>query len=105
MGKTKRVGKYELKETLGKGNFSKVKRSVNVETGLFFLIILSLFVGEIHAIKIVNISSVEKEGLEKQVKREISVLKSIKHPNVVQMIEVLKSPNHVRNMIAYFHTK
>jgi serine/threonine protein kinase len=87
MPKTKRVGKYELKETLGKGNFSKVKRSVNVETG------------EIHAIKIVNISSVEKEGLEKQVKREISVLKSIKHPNVVQMIEVLKSPNHVRKIV------
>ncbi|KAL0483231.1 hypothetical protein AKO1_011549 [Acrasis kona] len=83
MSKTKRVGKYELKETLGKGNFSKVKRSVNVETG------------EINAIKIVNISSVENNGLEKQVKREISVLKTIKHANIVQMIEVLKSPNHI----------
>lgn len=32
--------------------------------------------------------------MEKQMKREISVLKSIQHENVVSMIEVLKSSNH-----------
>jgi 5'-AMP-activated protein kinase, catalytic alpha subunit len=32
--------------------------------------------------------------MEKQMKREISVLKSIQHENVVTMIEVLKSSNH-----------
>jgi 5'-AMP-activated protein kinase catalytic alpha subunit len=32
--------------------------------------------------------------MEKQMKREISVLKSISHPNVVSLIEVLKSSNH-----------
>lgn len=50
--------------------------------------------GEIVAIKIINIELLQKEGMEKQLKREISVLKSLKHRNVVEMIEVLKSSNH-----------
>lgn len=61
--------------------FFRVKRGLNTETG------------EYVAIKIVNIDALQKEGMEKQLKREISVLKSIKHPNVVEMIEVLKSQN------------
>jgi len=69
-------------ETIGRGTFSKVKRGVNTETK------------EEVAIKIVNISNLQKEGMEKQMKREISVLKSINHPNVVSLIEVLKSSNH-----------
>jgi len=81
-GKTKKVGKYELCETIGRGTFSKVKRAVNTETG------------EVVAIKIINITSLQKEGMEKQMKREISVLKSIQHENVVTMLEVLKSSNH-----------
>lgn len=81
-GKAKRVGKYELCETIGRGTFSKVKRGINTDNG------------EIVAIKIINITSLQKEGMEKQMKREISVLKSIQHDNVVSMIEVLKSSNH-----------
>lgn len=83
MGKPRRVGKYELKETLGRGNFSKVKRGIHIETK------------EVVAVKIVNIQNLEKQGMERQVKREISVLKSMKHINVVQMKEVLKSTNHI----------
>lgn len=33
--------------------------------------------------------------MERQVKKEITVLKSIRHRNVVRMIEVLKSANHI----------
>jgi len=83
MGKQRRVGKYELRETLGRGNFSKVKRGIHIDTR------------EVVAVKIVNIQSLEKQGMEKQVKREISVLKSMKHSNIVQMKEVLKSTNHI----------
>ncbi len=73
MGKQHRVGKYEIRETLGRGNFSKVKRAIHIETR------------EVVAVKIVNIQSLEKQGMEKQVKREISVLKSMKHENIVQV--------------------
>lgn len=59
-----------------------MKRAINTDTG------------EVVAIKIINITSLQKEGMEKQMKREISVLKSIQHENVVSMIEVLKSSNH-----------
>lgn len=62
--------------------YSRVKRGINTETA------------EVVAIKIINITSLQKEGMEKQMKREISVLKSIQHENVVSMIEVLKSSNH-----------
>ncbi len=60
-----------------------MKRAINAETG------------EQVAIKIIDIQNLEKEGMEKQVKREILVLKNIKHRNVVQMIEVIKSANHI----------
>ncbi|KAL9650456.1 hypothetical protein ABK040_004680 [Willaertia magna] len=83
MPKHKRVGKYELLEKLGEGNFSKVKRAIDTDSG------------QQYAIKIVDISSVAKEGMEKQVRNEISVLKAIKHPNVVQLKEVLKSTNNI----------
>eukprot|EP00250_Pteridium_aquilinum_P008717 c18157_g1_i1 orf=830-2071(+) len=78
-----RVGKYELGRTIGEGSFAKVKYSKNVETG------------EKVAIKILDKEKILKHQMVEQIKREISTMRIIKHPNVVQLFEVLASKTKV----------
>ncbi|XP_019058887.1 PREDICTED: CBL-interacting serine/threonine-protein kinase 23 isoform X2 [Tarenaya hassleriana] len=82
LGRT-RVGKYELGRTLGEGTFAKVKFARNVETG------------ENVAIKIIDKEKVMKNKMIAQIKREISTMKLIKHPNVIRMYEVMASKTKI----------
>ncbi|MCO5568440.1 hypothetical protein L7F22_022139 [Adiantum nelumboides] len=75
-----RVGQYELGRTLGEGTFAKVKYAKHVETG------------NAVAIKIIDKEKILKR---KMIKREISTMKLIKHPNVVHLKEVLASKKKV----------
>ncbi|KAF3590807.1 hypothetical protein DY000_02023069 [Brassica cretica] len=78
-----RVGKYELGRTLGEGTFAKVKFARNVEKG------------ESVAIKVIDKEKVLKNKMIAQIKREISTMKLIKHPNVIRMIEVMASKTKI----------
>lgn len=79
----KKIDKYELKSTLGKGTFSKVKYAVDTETKIPY------------AIKIIDRQMIEKEKMEKHLKREISIMKILKHKHVIGLKEVLQSKNHI----------
>ncbi|KAL0300575.1 UNVERIFIED_CONTAM: CBL-interacting serine/threonine-protein kinase [Sesamum radiatum] len=78
-----RVGRYELGRTLGEGTFAKVKFARNVETG------------ENVAIKILDKEKVLKHKMIGQIKREISTMKLIRHPNVIRMYEVMASKTKI----------
>jgi len=78
-----RVGKYELGRTLGEGNFAKVKFAKNMETGEFV------------AIKILDKDKLLKHKMVEQMKREISTMKLIKHPNVIRLHEVMASKTKI----------
>ncbi|KAB1222688.1 CBL-interacting serine/threonine-protein kinase 23 [Morella rubra] len=78
-----RVGRYELGRTLGEGNFAKVKFARNLETG------------ENVAIKILDKEKVLKHRMIGQIKREISTMKLIRHPNVIRMYEVMASKTKI----------
>ncbi|KAK1277373.1 CBL-interacting protein kinase 23 [Acorus gramineus] len=78
-----RVGKYELGRTLGKGTFAKVKFARNVETG------------DSVAIKILDKDKVLRHKMIDQIKREISTMKLIRHPNVIRMYEVMASKTKI----------
>ncbi|KAG8385254.1 hypothetical protein BUALT_Bualt03G0022900 [Buddleja alternifolia] len=82
VGRT-RVGRYELGRTLGEGTFAKVKFARNVETG------------ENVAIKILDKEKVLKHKMIGQIKREISTMKLIRHPNVIRMFEVMASKTKI----------
>ncbi|KAJ6731849.1 NON-SPECIFIC SERINE/THREONINE PROTEIN KINASE [Salix purpurea] len=82
-GSRTRVGKYELGRTLGEGTFAKVKFARNVETK------------ENVAIKILDKENVLKHKMIGQIKREISTMKLIRHPNVVRMYEVMASKTKI----------
>uniref|UniRef100_A0A5B6Z1T4 non-specific serine/threonine protein kinase n=1 Tax=Davidia involucrata TaxID=16924 RepID=A0A5B6Z1T4_DAVIN len=78
-----RVGKYELGRTLGEGTFAKVKFARNVVNG------------ENVAIKILDKVKVLKHKMIGQIKREISTMKLIRHPNVIRMCEVMASKTKI----------
>ncbi|KAL8243212.1 hypothetical protein R6Q59_009470 [Mikania micrantha] len=78
-----RVRRYELGRTLGEGTFAKVKFARNVETG------------ENVAIKILDKEKVLKHKMITQIKREISTMKLIRHPNVIRMFEVMASKKKI----------
>jgi len=80
---TKRVGKYELGKTLGEGTFGKVKVGHHVETGAKV------------AIKILDKDLIQQHKMGDQIKKEISVMKLVKHRNVVNLIEVLASKSKI----------
>lgn len=79
----KRVGKYEMGKTLGEGTFGKVKHGVNVETG------------EEVAIKVLDKEKIQKQNMGNQIKREISIMKMVRHRFVVCMHEVLASKSKI----------
>uniref|UniRef100_A0A0D6R537 Protein kinase domain-containing protein n=1 Tax=Araucaria cunninghamii TaxID=56994 RepID=A0A0D6R537_ARACU len=89
MGFPTRVGKYELGRMLGEGTFAKVKVARNVETG------------QQVAVKIIDKEMVLKHNLMYQVKREISTMKLVKHPNIVRLYEVLASRRKIYLVMEY----
>lgn len=79
-----RVGPYIFGKTLGTGSTGKVKLAKNLDTG------------EIVAIKIVRKDYLEnKPSLKKKMRREISVLKVLSHPNLMSLIDVFEIETHL----------
>ncbi|KAJ6863570.1 CBL-interacting serine/threonine-protein kinase 24-like [Populus alba x Populus x berolinensis] len=76
---TRKVGKYEVGRTIGEGTFAKVKFAQNRETG------------ESVAMKILSKSAILKHRMVDQIKREISIMKLVRHPYIVMLHEVLAS--------------
>ncbi|KAF7837636.1 CBL-interacting serine/threonine-protein kinase 1-like isoform X1 [Senna tora] len=88
-GQGMRLGKYELGRTLGEGNFGKVKLARNTDSGQLF------------AVKILDKSKIIDLNIADQIKREISTLKILKHPNVVRLYEVLASKTKIYMVLEY----
>ena len=79
---TRTVGHYLLGRTLGEGTFAKVKLAKDTETQTLY------------AMKIFSRADMSAE-LQRKVKEEIAIMKHVKHPNVVNLHEVLASKTHV----------
>lgn len=88
-GTRTRVGKYELGKTIGEGSFAKVKVAKNVETG------------DVVAIKILDRDQVLRHKMVEQLKREISTMKLVKHPNVIKIFEVMASKTKIYIVIEF----
>ncbi|XWS17775.1 hypothetical protein CRYUN_Cryun33cG0096500 [Craigia yunnanensis] len=76
-------GKYELGRMLGHGTFAKVYHARNLQTGKSV------------AMKVVGKEKVIKVGMMEQIKREISVMKMVTHPNIVVLHEVMASKSKI----------
>ncbi|WVZ79468.1 hypothetical protein U9M48_027042 [Paspalum notatum var. saurae] len=76
-GRKKRVGRYEVGRTIGEGTFAKVKFAVNGDTGAAV------------AMKVLDKETILTHRMLHQIKREISIMKIVRHPNIVRLNEVL----------------
>ncbi|PXF42382.1 CBL-interacting protein kinase 23 [Gracilariopsis chorda] len=78
------VGVYHMLETVGKGTFGKVRRARHV------------FTGQYYAVKIVT-TSVLKHDLPANldIRREMSILRALNHPNIVRLHDVMVSHSRV----------
>lgn len=79
----RKIGKYEVGRTIGEGTFAKVKFARNTETG------------DSVAIKVMAKSTILQHRMVEQIKREISIMKIVRHPNIVRLHEVLASQTKI----------
>ncbi|KVH96856.1 Calcium/calmodulin-dependent/calcium-dependent protein kinase [Cynara cardunculus var. scolymus] len=81
--------RYELGKLLGQGTFAKVYHARNLKTNKSV------------AVKVISKEKVMQNGLIDQIKREISVMRLVKHPNVVQLYEVMASKTKIYFAMEY----
>lgn len=80
---------YELGKLLGQGTFAKVYHARNLKTGMNV------------AIKVIDKEKIVKGGMMDQIKREISIMRLVKHPNIVQLFEVMASTTKIYFVMEY----
>ncbi|KAL0321304.1 UNVERIFIED_CONTAM: CBL-interacting serine/threonine-protein kinase [Sesamum radiatum] len=83
------LGRYDIGKLLGHGTFAKVYHARNVRTG------------ESVAIKVIDKEKILKVGLKAHIKREISILRRVRHPNIVQLFEVMASKSKIFFVMEY----
>ncbi|CAN6693077.1 unnamed protein product [Malus baccata var. baccata] len=81
--------RYELGRLLGQGTFARVyyARSLITNQGV--------------AIKVIDKEKIMKVGLMDQIKREISVMRLVRHPNIIHLYEVMATKTKIYFIIEY----
>lgn len=94
----KRVGNYLLEREIGSGQFGKIYLAKNITNG------------HIYAVKQIDREKVESNNtLQRLLRTEISIMRDIKHPNILHLHENLQSTNNFYLVLDYcnqgdFHT-
>lgn len=83
------LGRYEIGKLLGHGTFAKVYHARNVKTD------------QSVAIKVIDKEKILKGGLIAHIKREISILRRVRHPNIVQLFEVMATKAKIYFVMEY----
>lgn len=81
--------RYDLGRLLGKGTFAKVYYARSISTN------------QSVAIKVIDKEKILKVGLVDQVKREILVMKMVKHPNVIHLYEIMATKTKIYFVMEY----
>ncbi|CAD8080298.1 unnamed protein product [Paramecium sonneborni] len=74
---------YIIEQSIGKGTFGKVYRGLHKPTQQFV------------AIKILEKSRIEQAADFTRIQREIHILRKLRHPNIVQLYEILESETKI----------
>lgn len=81
--------RYEIGRLLGQGTFAKVYYGRSIQTQ------------ESVAIKMIDKEKVIRVGLMNQIKREISVMRLVRHPNIVKLYEVMATKTKIYFVMEY----
>ncbi|RKP37252.1 kinase-like domain-containing protein [Dimargaris cristalligena] len=76
-------------QTIGEGEFAKVKFAVERQSGT-----------EV-AIKLIKKESIDSEAKLSKINREISALKSVRHPHIVQLYEIIETDRYIGIVMEY----
>lgn len=88
-GNTFKIGRYVLRERIGSGGFGVVRKAVNDENE------------EIVAIKVLDKTELKLHNMTQNVKKEITLLTTLRHPNIVRGLEVLNSRTKILLVMEY----
>jgi serine/threonine protein kinase len=86
------IKQYLLGKTLGSGVSGKVKIATDKNTGQIYAAKSNLCF--ILKFKVLNKEYLKKQNMEDDVKREIAIMKLLKHENIVKLYEVLEGPEN-----------
>ncbi|XP_050218026.1 CBL-interacting serine/threonine-protein kinase 10 [Mercurialis annua] len=81
--------KYEIGRLLGQGTFAKVYYARSILTN------------QSVAVKVIDKEKISRVGLVEQIKREISVMRIVRHLNIVQLYEVLATKSKIYFVMEY----
>jgi serine/threonine protein kinase len=87
--KSKTIGNYIIGKTIGEGTFGKVKLGTHIITG------------EKVAIKILEKDRITDVADVERVAREIHILKLIRHPNIIQLYEIIETSKQLYLIMEY----
>lgn len=82
-------GKYEMGRLLGCGAFAKVYYARNIRNG------------QTVAIKVINKNKITGTSFMNNIKREIRIMSRLRHPNIVQLYEVMASKSKIYFAMEY----
>ena len=84
------IGDYTLQNEIGKGGFATVYKGTHIPTG------------ENVAIKIIDKTQLQEDPLNlKRVESEISILKIVKHKNIISLYEILETQKKIYLIMEY----
>uniref|UniRef100_A0A0D9YN71 non-specific serine/threonine protein kinase n=1 Tax=Oryza glumipatula TaxID=40148 RepID=A0A0D9YN71_9ORYZ len=89
MGFVESIGRYRVGRTIGAGTFAKVRLAVDADTGTTV------------AVKVIDKRMVIRNNLMYQVKREITAMKLLNHPNIVKIYEVIATKTKICLVMEY----
>ncbi|KAF9463326.1 hypothetical protein BDZ94DRAFT_1192949 [Collybia nuda] len=84
-----KFGPYLLLQTLGEGEFGKVKLGLHSQWG------------EEVAVKLIRRGNVDSAVRMSKVEREIEVLRTLKHPNIVRLYDVIETDKYIGIILEY----
>ncbi|KAF4124261.1 hypothetical protein GMORB2_5977 [Geosmithia morbida] len=84
-----RIGAYKIMRTLGEGSFGKVKLAVHNGTG------------QQVALKIIARKKLISRDMAGRVEREIEYLQLLRHPHIIKLFTVIKTPNEIIMVLEY----
>ncbi|KAI9206377.1 kinase-like domain-containing protein [Polychytrium aggregatum] len=82
-------GPYRLLQTVGEGEFGKVKLAIHTQTNK-----------EV-AVKLIKKDKIESPSRRAKLMREISILEELEHPNVVKLFEVIETDQYIGMILEY----
>ncbi|CAL5081465.1 unnamed protein product [Urochloa decumbens] len=96
------LGKYELGRMLGQGTFAKVYYARDLSAATTTTGGTGTSTSSSVAIKVIDKARLRRtEGMVEQLRREISIMRMVRHPNVVGIREVLASRSRVFVVMEY----